>query len=159
MFRAHAEGRLQRREAGPVAARPGGLRRRAGPADRSWCSSLWSRHRAGAEAAEAGGSGAAPAAALCSAFLLLLLLSSSWLLPGLMAFPLPFGTFLLANLTVLLPAAEGEPGVRDPQTALDLPPVLVLTGSGRPEGAAAGEGCSHLSHNKELECWNRASEL
>lgn len=60
-----------------------------------------------------------------------------------------FHTFLLANLTVLLPAAEGKPGVRDPQTALVLPLVLLLFGSGCLKGAKEEEeGCSHLSHHK-----------
>lgn len=49
-----------------------------------------------------------------------------------------FHTFLLANSTVLLPAAEGEPGAGDPQTALVLPPVLLLIGSGRLKGAGEG---------------------
>lgn len=64
-----------------------------------------------------------------------------------------FHTFLLANLTVLLPAAEGELGVRDPQTALVLPLVLLLFGSGCLKGAEEEdeeEGCSHLSHHKSL---------
>lgn len=54
--------------------------------------------------------------------------------------PRRFHTFLLANSTVLLPAAEGEPGAGDPQTALVLPPVLLLIGSGRLKGAGEGGG-------------------
>lgn len=61
-----------------------------------------------------------------------------------------FHTFLLANLTVLLPAAEsGARSQRSSETVLLLLLLLPLSsGLGVPGGIGGGEGGSHLSHNK-----------